>query len=186
MQSKRKKRLNKELPVIMAPSNNFQTNGVAMKSTIIKSQPVLLITAILLGSFLIFTSCRGVEGPDVTKGNPNIVEVTTEHNHQTDEHLFNLNKEEVPEGWTRFRLVNATHADHFYLLYKLPQAAIDAADEAGRPVKDHWYQTVTIPFQEEYNPFGTQLGTVVSQCDNLRGTWNYIRWPKLRDYGLFK
>lgn len=118
-----------------------------------KSHAVQRIIAILLGPVFILISCVGVEGPDIKKGKPNVVEVTTEHNHQTDEHLFNLNKEEVPEGWTHFHLNNDTHVDHFFLLYKLPQAAIDAANDANRPVKDHWYQTVTVPFQEEYNPY---------------------------------
>ncbi|GAA5522770.1 hypothetical protein LQ318_13515 [Aliifodinibius salicampi] len=89
----------------------------------------------------------------VVKGGPNVVEITTEHDHDSDEHLFNLNVNEVPEGWTRFRLKNATHVDHFFLLYEVPQGAIDAAEAANQTLLDHWYQTVTAPFQEEWNPY---------------------------------
>nr|NIT61258.1 hypothetical protein [Fodinibius sp.]NIV15891.1 hypothetical protein [Fodinibius sp.]NIY29838.1 hypothetical protein [Fodinibius sp.] len=31
----------------------------------------------------------------VVKGGPNVVEITTEHDHHSDEHLFNLNINEV-------------------------------------------------------------------------------------------
>jgi hypothetical protein len=89
----------------------------------------------------------------VIKGGPNVVEVVTGHDHDANLHTFNLNVDQVPEGWTRFQLTNATHSDHFYLLYEVPQAAIDAAESANESVRDHWYKTVTVPFQTEWNPY---------------------------------
>jgi len=89
----------------------------------------------------------------VVKGGPNLVEVTTGHDHDANLHTFNLNIDEVPEGWTRFQLTNGTHYDHFFLLYEVPQDAIDAADAANQSVLDHWYKSVTVPFQAEWNPY---------------------------------
>lgn len=89
----------------------------------------------------------------VVKGGPNLVEVTTGHDHDANLHTFDLNKDEVPEGWTRFQLINGTHSDHLFLLYKVPEAAIDAAEDAGESVLDHWYQTITVPFQKEWDPY---------------------------------
>ncbi|WP_340103747.1 hypothetical protein [Rhodohalobacter sp. 8-1] len=89
----------------------------------------------------------------VVKGGGNLVEVTTGHDHDANLHTFDLNIDKVPEGWTRFQLTNATHADHFFLLYEVPEAAIDAASNANQSVLDHWYDTVTYPFQTEWNPY---------------------------------
>ena len=102
-----------------------------------------------------FTADRQVTSQSkfVAKGGPNVVEVTTIHDHDANKHLFEVSEEEVPSGWTTFRLNNRTHSDHFYLLYKVPQAAIEAADAADRSVLDHWYQSVTVPFQEQWNPY---------------------------------
>ncbi len=99
----------------------------------------------------------------------NMVEVNTFHDHEANEHLFEVSKEEVPAGWTTFRLNNRTQFDHFYLLYKVPQSAIDAAETAERTVLDHWYHSVTVPFQEKWNPYingDIDFGTFV---DNLFG-----------------
>ena len=89
----------------------------------------------------------------IAKGGPNVVDITTLHNHDTNEHLFKVSEEEIPSGWTTFRFNNSSHSDHFYLLYKVPEAAIDAANAAGEPVLNHWYNTVTEPFQQEWNPY---------------------------------
>ena len=89
----------------------------------------------------------------IAKGGPNVVDITTLHNHDTNEHLFKVSEEEIPSGWTTFRFNNSSHSDHFYLLYKVPEAAIDAANAACEPVLNHWYNTVTEPFQQEWNPY---------------------------------
>lgn len=101
------------------------------------------------------------------------MEVTTGHYHDNinDEHnhSFDLNVDEVPEGWTRFHLTNGTNYDHFVLLYEVPQEAIDAAEEAKKTVLEHWIQTVTVPFWDEYTPYFNgkiDYGTFV---DNLVG-----------------
>lgn len=73
--------------------------------------------------------------------------------HEGGEHLFRLSSSEVPAGWTTIRFVNASHSDHFVLLYRVPDAAIAAAAAAGESLLDHWHQGVTVPFQEEFNPY---------------------------------
>lgn len=128
------------------------------------------VIAILLTSFLFLSaSCKDNTGDSldtltgerqktsqskfVARGGPNLVEVTTFHDHDANEHQFRVSEEEVPSGWTTFRLNNRTHYDHFYLLYKVPEAAIEAAEAADQTVLDHWHQSVTVPFQQEWNPY---------------------------------
>lgn len=103
----------------------------------------------------------------VAMGGPNVVDITSLHDHDTGEHLFQVSEEEIPSGWTTFQFNNRSHSDHFYLLYKVPEAALEAADAAGEPVLDHWYNSVTVPFQEQWNPyiagdidFGTFVGNL--------------------------
>lgn len=79
--------------------------------------------------------------------------------HSEGEHRFELSSREVPNGWVTIRFTNATPYDHFVLLYRAPQAAIDAADAAGTTLLEHWYETVTVPFQEEFEPYvGGEIG----------------------------
>lgn len=134
-----------------------------------RSHSLPIFNLILLSLFLILSACSEMNGPVtesattdkikpteskfVVRGSPNVVHITTGHDHDSNEHTFNLNTNKVPEGWTRFRLTNATHLDHFFLLYKAPQEAVDAAEVANQTVLDHWYQSVTAPFQEEWNPY---------------------------------
>lgn len=87
------------------------------------------------------------------KGNANVLEVTTIHDHSTNEHKFELSHDEIPSGWNTLRFNNATDSDHFFLLYEVPNQAIDAAETAGQPLLQHWYESVTVPFQEEFNPY---------------------------------
>lgn len=94
-----------------------------------------------------------VESEISAEEEPNLVEVTTLHNLDANEHSFEVSKDEVPSGWTTFRLNNGTKFDHFYLLYKVPQAAIDSAKSANHSVLDHWHQTITVPFQQEWNHY---------------------------------
>lgn len=87
------------------------------------------------------------------KGGSNVVEITAKHDHEANEHSFELSQDKISSGWNTFRLKNATDSDHFFLLYKVPNQAIDAAETAGQPLLQHWYETVTVPFQEEFNPY---------------------------------
>ncbi|HSK18921.1 MAG TPA: hypothetical protein VK912_07260 [Longimicrobiales bacterium] len=87
----------------------------------------------------------------LARGHATIVDVTATHS--GDQHLFNLSADQVPSGWTTFRFANASHSDHFVLLYRVPQEAIDAAASAGEPLLDHWHEAITVPFQEEFNPY---------------------------------
>ncbi len=120
----------------------------------------------------------------VVKGGPNLVEVTTGHDHdyENDEHnhTFDLNVDEVPEGWTRFQLTNGTNYDHFFLLYKVPQAAIDAAEADGQTVLEHWYEKVTVPFQVVWNDYYN--GTIErNEFINLLGGTLFVSAPWLQE-----
>lgn len=84
-------------------------------------------------------------------GAANALQVTATH--QQGEHLFRLSRDEIPSGWTTIQFANASHADHFVLLYRAPEEAAAAARDAGKPLLDHWYETITVPFQEEFDPY---------------------------------
>lgn len=142
------------------------------------------ISLSLLGSFLIM-ACNGntnvhTKSEEMSVGlatatkaighaNMNMVEATAIHNHDTNEHKFILNSREVPAGWSTFNFKNASDSDHFLLLYQVPQQAIDAASSAGEPLLEHWYKNVTVPFQDEFNPYITGDITYGEFVNNLVG-----------------
>lgn len=80
-----------------------------------------------------------------------VVDVTATHS--DDAHLFLLSTTEVASGWTTFRFTNASPSDHFVLLFRAPQEAIDAATSAGVSLLEHWHEVVTVPFQEEFDRY---------------------------------
>ncbi|MBD3615949.1 MAG: hypothetical protein HUJ22_05190 [Gracilimonas sp.] len=83
----------------------------------------------------------------------NTVEVTAKHDAENNQHIFDLSTKETKSGWVTFNFNNASPSDHFFMLYKVPEAAIQAAEEAGEPVLQHWYGAITAPFQEQFNPY---------------------------------
>lgn len=55
---------------------------------------------------------------------PPVVDVTAIHEHGADEeHRFEIDRREIPSGWTTFRFSNEAHVTHFVVLQKLPEAA---------------------------------------------------------------
>ena len=82
-----------------------------------------------------------------------VVEVRTGHDHMNNRHQFLLSTKEIPSGWTTFRLANSTSYDHFFLLYKIPEKAIEEAGNHQIPVLEYWEENVTKPFQDEFNPY---------------------------------
>lgn len=91
------------------------------------------------------------EGRGIVPGQASVLDVTATH--RSGEHIFSLSEDEVPQGWTTIRFTNESHSDHFVLLYRAPEEAITSAAAAGRSLRDHWYETITVPFQEEFDPY---------------------------------
>lgn len=98
------------------------------------------------------------------------LEVTSQHDHETNEHLFELSANSISAGWTTIKFNNASHSDHFVLIYKVPQQAILAAKSADETVLQHWYKGVTVPFQEEFNPYITGTISYGDFVNNLIST----------------
>ena len=84
---------------------------------------------------------------------PAVVEVVAMHDPVEDRHTFRMGTNEIPSGWTAFQFRNATTSDHFFMIYRAPDEAIAAAEEAGVPLVDLWFRGVTEPFQIEFNPY---------------------------------
>lgn len=82
--------------------------------------------------------------------NENTIEIDAEHDEDTNERRFDLSTTETPSGWVTITFNNQTDNTHFVALYKLPQAAIDAAEQldelAGtRPARDGRDRTGDVP-----------------------------------------
>lgn len=80
-----------------------------------------------------------------TSTSNNVVEITAKH--VGDEYIFELSTDEIPSGWTTFRLKNESHSTHFAYMAGVPQGAIDGAVDDNVDLLDYWIQHVTNPFQ---------------------------------------
>lgn len=114
-----------------------------LKRSGIISQILILI---LLFSFSL-TSCTE------KKEDLNNIMVTATHDAVNNQHIFDMNTKETKSGWVTFNFKNASPSDHFFLLYKVPEAAIQSADEAGESLLELWHSTLTTPFQDNFNSY---------------------------------
>ncbi len=80
-----------------------------------------------------------------THSSPNVVEIIAKH--EGADYIFELSADEIPSGWTTFRLINESHSTHFAYIAGVPQGAIDGAVEDEEELLDYWIQHVTNPFQ---------------------------------------
>jgi len=103
--------------------------------------------------FMHFSACADDNNIPADTVIENIVEVTAMHDHEENLHLFDMSTHEIPSGWTTFEFTNASPVDHFFVIYKVPNEGIEAAEEAGEPLLDYWFKGVTEPFQTEFNPY---------------------------------
>ena len=98
---------------------------------------------------------------------PTLIEVVASHQAEENLHLFDVAQDEIPAGWTTFRFTNSSPADHFFLLWEVPEEALSAAEEANENILDHWFNGVTVPFQVQYTPYATGDITWGAFVDNL-------------------
>lgn len=118
-------------------------------ASLINRSIIFTLTLVLaLLSMGLLTACSSAETE-----NEGVVEVTATHNAEENEHLFLLSTDEIPSGWTTFKFNNPSPYDHFFLIWQIPQKGIEAAEAAGEPLLDHFYQNITEPFQMEFNPY---------------------------------
>lgn len=124
------------------------------------TRPLPILTRFLASACLaLLISCTANERPaeeaetHTDAERPAVVEVTAMHDPEMNRHTFRMGTDEVPSGWTTFQFRNATTSDHFFMIYRAPEQAIAAAEEAGLPLVDHWFRGVTTPFQLEFNPY---------------------------------
>ena len=106
----------------------------------------VLSIALILYCMVMLSACNNAE-------NKSIVEVTATHNAEENKHLFEMSTDEISSGWTTFQFNNASGYDHFFLIWKVPEEGIKAAENAGKPLLDHWFQGITEPFQMEFNRY---------------------------------
>ncbi|MDZ7659109.1 hypothetical protein [Fodinibius sp.] len=116
-------------------------------STFFKNSIIFTLTLVL--SFIgLLTACN-----DTGSSNKNIVEVTAVHEAEDNKHLFKMNTHKIPSGWTTFEFNNASGFDHFFLIWQVPMEGIEAAETADQTLLDYWFQSITEPFQMEFNPY---------------------------------
>lgn len=140
----------------------------------------ILYTSMMMLFFSSSQLLLGCDDENVTSSEQpieNLVEVTATHNHDENLHLFEMDTQSISSGWTTFEFNNASHVDHFFVIYKVPEAAIEAANAADEPLLDHWFQGVTEPFQVEFNPYAAGEIEYGEFVDNLvahiseKGPW---------------
>ena len=107
-----------------------------------------LTLALAVSSIALLTACN-----DAKKVDESVVEVTAIHDTEENKHLFEMGTDEISSGWTTFQFNNASGYDHFFLIWQVPDEGIKAAEAAGEPLLDHWYQGITEPFQKQFNPY---------------------------------
>ena len=114
---------------------------------------ILFSTFLAIATILWFTSCSNADNESTETESNNIVEVRALHDHEENLHLFDMSTHEISSGWTTFEFTNASPVDHFFVIYHAPNEAVEAANNAGEPLLDHWFKSVTEPFQMEFNPY---------------------------------
>lgn len=73
---------------------------------------------------------------------PNVVEVTATYDASSNTHQFVTDIEEIPSGWTTFRLINSAPAIHFLVLESLPDSI--TVDNSRREVVPVFQQAMDL------------------------------------------
>jgi hypothetical protein len=106
------------------------------------------MTTTLVGGGLLAGTASGTPGPlGEARGRREVVEIATEHDHETGEHRFELSTHEADAGWTTFELDNSTEHVHFAYFAKLPAQALTDAEAMGLTPLELYVESVTRPFQ---------------------------------------
>jgi len=127
--------------------------------------------------FLTIAACTKKENNPAITQTGQLVEVSAIHNHEKNQHLFELSSHEISNGWTTFQFRNASSFDHFFMIYRVPEVAIEAAERANEPLLDLWFRGLVEPFQKEYDPYIRGEITYGEFADNLvaaimeNGSW---------------
>jgi plastocyanin len=107
-----------------------------------------LTLALAVSSLVLLIACN-----DAETENKSVVKVTATHDAEENKHLFEMSTDEISSGWTTFQFDNASGYDHFFLIWQVPEQGIVAAEAAGEPLLNYWFQGVTEPFQKEFNSY---------------------------------
>ena len=114
------------------------------RRTVLKSIPATAIGgSIVTGA----ATARQSDGRDGEREDRNEIEVVAKHDDAEDEHELELSTNEIRSGWTSIKFDNRTDHTHTYVWFEIPQAALDAAEEANRDIFDYYYEHFTRPFQ---------------------------------------
>lgn len=130
--------------------------------------PVVILTIV---------ACTKKENKSAITQKGQLVEVSAIHNHEKNQHLFELSSHEISAGWTTFQFRNASPFDHFFMIYRIPEIAIEAVERANEPLVDLWFRAIAKPFQKEYDPYIRGEITYAEFADNLgaaimeNGSW---------------
>ncbi|GAA5520852.1 hypothetical protein LQ318_03870 [Aliifodinibius salicampi] len=113
-------------------------------------RPIGFTIPLALSIMVLLSACSDA---DTQPQNKSTVEVTATHDAEENKHLFEVSTNEISSGWTTFQFKNASGYDHFFLIWQIPEVGIKAAEAAGEPLLDHFYQNITEPFQMQFNPY---------------------------------
>jgi len=107
------------------------------------------------------TSGHSIESLAAAEAEPPVIRIVADHSDHQMEGGYGFWLEdadgnpvtEIPSGWTTFELDNDSHSTHSASMFRVPQDGLDAAEAAGQTILDHWYEAVTEPFQQAYDPY---------------------------------
>lgn len=105
------------------------------------------ITAAVAGGSMLGGSAAGAARADRGRGRESVVTVTAQHDHDAEEHRFELDTHTVPAGWTTVTFDNPTEHAHFVYSSKIPEQVIEDSKAEGMALREFWIETVTKPFQ---------------------------------------
>lgn len=108
----------------MENKNNINKKVLTKKRRSIErltSERISFLAILVMALSLIpMAACNHFPTNGEKEDNQVVVEVKAAHDHQTGEHTFVTDTEEVPSGWVTFRFINATEFAHFLFLDHLP------------------------------------------------------------------
>lgn len=111
-------------------------------------EPKLFLPALLAALALMASACEQSELGEATveaANQPQVVEIIATYNPETNEHLFELSRDEIPYGWTTFRLVNASPDEHLAQIFRVPE-------DAG-VTPEVWIRDLIVPIQRSVHRF---------------------------------
>lgn len=123
----------------------------------------------MIGSTAVTGTVGAAKGRGKGRGPKNVLEIVGTHEHEADEHRFELSESTIPSGWTTLEFDNQTEETHFVYPVRLPDAENKLEGYEGETLREQYMNAITFPFQEEWDPYYAGDIGVGTFFENLLG-----------------